>query len=79
MLPLLIIPAWIGAARTLTVFLTRLCILTKRDPRVGLGPLHPLPTCGEASARGSGLEAKAGGRLPSLNDSHVQPTGNAWP
>ena len=42
------------------MFFTRLCILTKRHPRVGLGLLHPLPTCGEASAWGSGLEAKAG-------------------
>ena len=25
---------------------------------MGLGPLHPLPTCGEASAKG--LEAEAG-------------------
>ena len=73
------------------VFFTRLCTLTKRHPRVGLGPLHPLPTCGEASARGlrqrrgqtprarrgSGREKRI--RPPSLNDSHVQPTGSAWP
>lgn len=73
------------------VFFTRLCTLTKRHPRVGLGPLHPLPTCGEASARGlrqkrgqtprarrgSGREKRI--RPLSLNDSRVQPTGNAWP
>lgn len=63
----------------------------QRHPRVGLGPLHPLPTCGEAGARGlrqrrgqtprarrgSGWEKRI--RPPSLNDSHIQPTGSAWP